>query len=149
MGPFVWIVLVPFAAAFAGCILLALLNQRRSKQRQGSSAKEERQPFVSFMLGMIRLNPAVSVDEVVEAYIREHHLAVPRRPDEPALITMNRAKLQVLEQFVEEHPDYNRNDPHFQTYLTGLRMLVPVLDETPPEMLKHMREREGEKTMEA
>ncbi len=113
-------------------------------QEEGHAKRgKEQQPFVSFMLEKIRLNPTISVDEVVQAYITENDLAVPRHPDEPISFTMNRAKLQILEQFVREHPDYNREDPHFAKYLTGLRRLVPILDETPPEVLRLLKEREG------
>ncbi len=140
MGLFRWIVLVASMAVAAYCALALALNQRREKRKQLPPVRQNPQPpitqdresFLLFLFDKIHANPSLSLDAVVEAYIKEYNLAVPRHPDEPAMLTMNRAKLQVLEEFGRQHPNYSKEDRGFDTYLTGLRRFVPTLNGLSP-----------------
>jgi hypothetical protein len=130
MDLFGWIVLI---ALLVGIVVPLIFRRKREQQ---PSTRQERKPFFLFMFDRIDSNPSVSMDEVVEAYVTRYGLAVPRHPDEPAILTMNRAKLQVLEEFVVQHPNYNK-EANFERYLTGLRLWVPTMDEVMPDLLKN------------
>jgi hypothetical protein len=91
------------------------------------------------MMQCITANPSISVEEVLEQYIKKHDLAVPQHLDEPAKATAARTKLQVLE---ESSLAKDCDDPQFQNYLLHLRTLVLSFDKMSPEARKLMKERE-------
>jgi len=99
----------------------------------------QREPFESYMMQCITANPSISIEEVLEQYIKKHDLAVPQHLDEPAKATAARTKLQILE---ESSLAKDRDDPQFQNYLNGLRFLVQMVDAMSPEARKLMKERE-------
>jgi hypothetical protein len=99
----------------------------------------QREPFESYMMQCITANPSISIEEVLEQYIKKHDLAVPHHLDEPAKATAARTKLQILE---ESSLAKDCDDPQFQNYLNGLRSLVQMFDAMSPEARKLMKERE-------
>jgi hypothetical protein len=103
--------------------------------------KQQRQPFESFAMDLSMANPSISIEEVLEQYIKKYNLAVPHHPDEPTKATMARTKLQILEESSFSGPR-ECPDPTFQNYLFGLRALVHAYNTMSPEARKLMKQKE-------
>jgi hypothetical protein len=103
--------------------------------------KQQREPFESFAMDLSMANPSISIEEVLERYIKKYNLAVRHRLDETTKETMIRTKLQILEESSfsarGEWPD-----PAFQNYLSGLRAIVHLYNTMSPQARRLMKQRE-------
>ncbi len=97
--------------------------------------KRARESFRTFLLDRVSANPTVSIEEVLDDYIRRCGLAVRHSLSEPQAATGLRTRLHILEELLHDHPECGK-DPDFQKYLSHLRMLVETLDTMPPEVWK-------------
>jgi len=101
-------------------------------------SKERRhgEPFDTFLFGRVSADPAVSVEEILDQFIREHDFGAREHLDEPQYITDLRTRLRILqrlERFVRDHPACGR-EPRFQKSLAELRSLVGTLATMSPSL---------------
>jgi hypothetical protein len=103
--------------------------------------KQKREPFESFAMDLSMANPSISIEEVLERYIKKYNLALRHHLDEPTKVTMARTKLQILEESSFSGPG-ECPDPAFQNYLLGLWALVHAYNTMSPEARKLMKQKE-------
>jgi len=106
--------------------------------------KREREAFDVFVLEKTREDPSISLEDVLNQYIKKYVLAVRHRLDEPATVTAARTKLHILEECIsEEDPEKCLYaDEKLLHYLKTLRETVKMFDSLPRDVLKRMKERE-------
>ncbi len=87
-------------------------------------------------------NPSVSLEEVLDLYIRKYSLRVSRSLNEPFVVTDKRTKLQILEESAFANPTISEG-ADIRAYIQTLRGLVAMFDQLAPETLAAMKEKEN------
>lgn len=104
--------------------------------------KIKKEPFESFFMELTQEEPSISLEEILNRYIKKYRLAVRYSLDEPVMITTARTKLHILEESDFVNPMYFTPDEKFQNYLETLRRTVEMFDSLPPEVSKRIKEKE-------
>lgn len=103
--------------------------------------KLQRENFESFLSDCCMQNPSLNLEEALNQYVQKYDLAVRHSLDEPTVVSDARTKLHILEESIFSDPE-NLPDKQFQDYLASLQETVRMFDSLPPEVLKHMKEKE-------
>jgi hypothetical protein len=101
--------------------------------------KQDRELFQSFLFHETINNPALSLDDALNLYIKKHNLMIRTCLDEPENISVIRTKLKIMEEMLSVEPEFRQNS-QVADYVANLRRMVDAFNSLTPECLKRMKE---------
>jgi hypothetical protein len=97
--------------------------------------------FDEFIFNETLRNPALSLEDALDAYIDKYSLRQSRSVNEPFLVTDKRTKLKVLEDSIFSNPE-NCDAPEIVAYIDMLRAMVNSFEKLRPEVLEKIHSSE-------